>query len=29
VLSALVKEGKLKIVGAVYDLDEGKVKLLA
>jgi carbonic anhydrase len=29
VLSSLVKEGKLKIVGAVYDLDEGKVKLLA
>jgi carbonic anhydrase len=29
VLSALVKEGKLKIVGAVYDLDEGKVQLLA
>jgi carbonic anhydrase len=29
VLSALVKEGKLKIVGAVYDLDEGKVKMLA
>ena len=28
-LSSLVKEGKLKIVGAVYDLDEGKVKLLA
>lgn len=28
VLSALVKEGKLKIVGAVYDLDEGKVNLL-
>jgi carbonic anhydrase len=28
VLSALVKEGKLKIVGAVYDLDEGNVKLL-
>jgi carbonic anhydrase len=29
VLGSLVKEGKLKIVGAVYDLDEGKVKLLA
>ena len=29
VLGGLVKEGKLKIVGAVYDLDEGKVKLLA
>jgi carbonic anhydrase len=29
VLSSLIKEGKLKIVGAVYDLDEGKVKLLA
>ncbi len=29
VLSSLVKEGKLKIVGAVYDLDEGKVKMLA
>ncbi len=28
VLSSLVKEGKLKIVGAVYDLDEGKVKML-
>jgi carbonic anhydrase len=28
VLGALMKEGKLKIVGAVYDLDEGNVKLL-
>jgi carbonic anhydrase len=28
-LSSLIKEGKLKIVGAVYDLDEGKVTLLA
>jgi carbonic anhydrase len=29
VLSSLIKEGKLKIVGAVYDLDDGNVKLLA
>jgi carbonic anhydrase len=29
VLSKLVKEGKLKVVGAYYDLDNGKVTLLS
>ncbi len=28
VLSRLVKEGKVKIVGAKYDLDDGKVNLM-